>query len=144
MSPCPVTLHGDKPAAEAANLLHRTHLEALAVVDAQGQYQGAVIAEDLCDPPSTKDLDSATAGQLAAAHVPAFDPDTHLERLLEFFARKGGTVAAIVHAGKPIGFVSAASLAELTRPPERLPAGDPSLDSDYLLVPECFATAAPD
>ncbi len=144
MSPCPLTLHGDKPAAEAAALLRRTRLEGLAVVDHQGQYQGTATGEQLCDPFSAKKPDAATVGERTSGDVPVFDPDTHLGRLLEYFAQEGGTVAAIVQTGKPIGFVSAASLAELTRPPQPPSGGEPGFESEYLRVPECFTTAAPD
>ncbi|NLX97747.1 MAG: diguanylate cyclase [Rhodopirellula sp.] len=123
MTPNCLVLRQGEPATVASTLLDRTRLDLIALVDGDGRYAGAVAAEDLLDDPPAACTDQG---------VPSFEAETPLVTLLEFFARRGGRVAVIVEQGKPIGYVTAQSLAELTVPPSLASAEWPQFGSNYL------------
>ena len=140
MLPCPLRLDQNEPLAAAAQLLRQTKLELLPIVDESGGCLGALTSEELLQQPALGD-ESVAVGQVASGNLPTLDAETPFAAVLEFFARDGGSVALVVDQNRPIGSLSAASLAGLTCPPERLRADEPYFGSDYLLVPESCGSA---
>ncbi len=128
---CLVLRQGDL--ATAAALLDRTKLELIAIVDDHGRYVGAFTSEEVAEEPSDDDDSSTSAGQPIAAQVPSFDVATPFVNLLEFFAQRGGRAAVIVNDQRPVGYVTAQSLAELTMPPCLACSELPRFGSHYLV-----------
>lgn len=143
MIPFPLLLHRNEPVAMATMLLQKTRLEVLAIVDEAGCYQGAVTPETLLHRPAPESDDSLEVGQVASRDLTTFDLNTPFATLLDYFAREGDPLAIVVDHNRPMGFISAASLAGLTCPPDCPPSDEPRFGSDYLLVPESCATACP-
>jgi diguanylate cyclase (GGDEF)-like protein len=131
MSPVPLVLGHDETAARAEELLRRTRLDALPVVDARGRLIGVVSGES--------DFSNAEArlAEIVDAEAPAFDERTPFAELLDFFTRDAAPFAIITSRGCPTGVVTAERLAALGKPAseDSFEAGQPyAATSDYLLV----------
>jgi diguanylate cyclase (GGDEF)-like protein len=135
MTPCTVFLGPQEPVAEAIELLDRTRLDGIPVVDSKGKLLG------VCERMSLAELaETDHAGIVREAmtlEVQTFTEDESLAALMEHFTRDNSSLAVVVADSKPVGFVTCNSLVALSRPVKCLTVDAEYNDSsDYLLVPD--------
>lgn len=138
MTPCTAFLRPDDTVGDALELVTRTTLDGVPVVDEKGKLlglfepaRGAEVAED--------DYPTRTAGDVMTRDTKTFEAGDSLANLAEHFHTDAGTIAMVCLDGRPAGFVTADSLVALSRPAdfESLAADRSYSDtSDYLLVPD--------
>ena len=144
MTPCTVFLRADEPAGHAIELLHRTRLEGIPVIDGEGKLVG------LCEQHALASLGEAhyethRIREVMTTDVATFDQQESFASLMEFFTRDSRSLTIVVHKSRPVGFVTCNSLLALPQPITTATlAGDASYrdSSDYLLVPDVSPLAA--
>ena len=138
-----VVSFGQQETLEAAfEFLEACQLEALSVVDPDGQLLGVVTADEIRERLASLSLSSQTVGEILAADAPCYEEETTVQTLFEFFQRNEANRAEIVHSGRPTGFVTRGSLAALGKPIslDSFASSRPAANrSDYLLVPDLVA-----
>lgn len=134
---------GQQETLEAAlEFLAASQLEALSVVDPDGQLLGVVTAAEIREHLAAPSLTSRTVGEILAADAPCYEEETTVQTLFEFFQRNEANRAEIVHSGRPTGYVTRGSLAALGKPISLSSFASPKSAanrSDYLLVPDVVA-----
>ena len=138
MMPCTVFLRSNEPLGEAIELLGRTQLDAIPVVDADGTLLGLCEQEDVATL-ATSDSRTRLIRDVMTTDVQTFDERKSLNSLLEFFTRDPRRLVVVVRDSRPVGFVTCSSLATLWQPLTTASFAaevDDSGTSDYLLVPE--------
>ncbi len=137
MTPCTVFLGPSEPVAEAIELLDRTRLDGIPVVDAKGKLLGVCERVSLAELAETDD--SRTVRDAMTTGIQSFNDDASLAELMDYFTRDNNSLVMAVTAGRPVGFVTCNSLVALSRPVKsaslvsELEYCD---NSDYLLVPD--------
>lgn len=135
MTPCTVFLGPQEPVAEAIELLDRTRLDGIPVVDNKGKLLGVCERISLAELAETDH--AGIVREAMTAEVQTFAEDQSLAALMEHFTRDNSSLVVVVDAGKPVGFVTCNSLVALSRPVRSLLAESEYCDtSDYLLVPD--------
>ena len=138
-----VVSFGQQETLEAAlEFLTACQLEALSVVDPDGQLLGVVTAAEIRELLASPALGSRTIGEILAADAPCYEEETTVQTLFEFFQRHEANRAEIVHSGRPTGYVTRGSLAALGKPISlsSFASAQPAANrSDYLLVPDLVA-----
>ena len=137
MTPCTVFLGPHEPVAEAIELLDRTRLDGIPVVDAKGKLLGVCERVSLAELAETDEARSVR--EAMTTEIQSFDENQSLAALMEFFTRHNSSLVIAVSADKPVGFVTCNSLVALSRPVKigSLAAELEYCDnSDYLLVPD--------
>ena len=148
MTPCSIVLQADEQAERAAQLLDRTRLEAIPVVDADGRLLG------LCRRPHAEhgaggDESHEFVEEVMTRDVQQFSRTDDFGTVMRFFTDDPLALAAVVEDGRPVGLLNCDSLLALSRPiaNQALAPRTPfSSTSDYLVVPdehpqECDASA---
>jgi diguanylate cyclase (GGDEF)-like protein len=115
MTPCTVFLHGHELLSEAAELLKRTRLEAIPVVDGEGMLLG------LCERPrvtAVAELDQPTrlVRDSMTTNVQTFDRHQKLAALMQFFSQDDRSWVVVVDGKRPIGYVTCDGLVALSSP----------------------------
>jgi diguanylate cyclase (GGDEF)-like protein len=144
MTPCTVFLRADEPAGHAVDLLHRTRLEGIPVIDGDGKLVG------LCEQHAFAALSEAhyeshRIREVMTTDVATFDEQESFASLMEFFTRDSRSLTIVVHKSRPVGFVTCNGLLALPQPLTTATlAGNVSYrdSSDYLLVPDVSPLAA--
>ena len=138
MTPCAVFLRPAESVGEAVELLDRTRLDGIAVVETNGKLLGVCERSHLAEV-AEADYPSRTVREAMTTDVRTFDEGETLQALMEYFNGDAKSLAVVVSRGRPAGIVSCNSLVALSRPivagslaPES-PYGD---TSEYLLVPD--------
>lgn len=134
-----VALGQDESLAAAAELLSNCGLPTLPVIDADGKLLGAVSAAEIDARSSAPAGPRRTLAESIDADVSAYDEETTVQTLYEFFQRTDANRAEITHAGRPTGYVTRGSLAALSEhltPASFAPTAPPAYRSSYLRVPE--------
>ncbi len=137
MTPCTVFLRPHEPVAEAIDLLDRTRLDGVPVVDAKGKLLGICERTSLAEIAETDD--ARTVREAMTTDIKSFGEDESLAVLMEYFTGEDGPLVAIVADGRPVGYVTCNSLVALSRPvkQESLAADARYSDtSEFLLVPD--------
>ena len=148
MTPCTVYLQPDEPAGQAIDLLERTRLDAIAVVDAGGKLVG-VCERDNMITVAESEYSKRTVRELMSTDVQTFGEQEKFSSLLDFFTRDQRSSVFVVERDRPIGFVTCNGLLAMSKPlstDSLAAASEYSDSSDYLLVPdlrplECEQTA---
>lgn len=143
MTPCPCTLRAGESAGRAAEWLRRTQLDAIAVVDDRGRLVG--LATDQGELADGEDA-AVKIGDVMLKDVPTYAEDASLAALGEFFRRDARTHVVIARDRRPLGIVTADTLAALgskVTSDSFLPAAPFSQTSEYLVVPDLHP-AGPD
>jgi two-component system, cell cycle response regulator len=136
MTPCSVYLQAGEPLAEAVELLRRTQLEEVPVVDAEGRLLGVCEQSTAARVPEAEHA-TRKVRDCMTTDVQTFGEYEKLTGLLDFFTRDRRLSTVIVQDGRPVGFVTCDTLVALSRPvrPSRLEADAIYSDkSAYLLV----------
>lgn len=135
MAPCTVFLKPHEPLADAAELLKRTRLDAIPVIDTDGLLLGVCERARVAAAPEF-DYPARLVRDLLTTNVQTFEASANLSSLMQFFSRDERSLAVIVDGKRPIGLVTCDSLVALSRPltaeslaSESLHAGD---DEDEL------------
>ena len=126
----------------ALEFLDACQLEALSVVDPDGQLLGVVTAAEIREHLAAPSLSPRLVGEILAADAPSYEEETTVQTLFEFFQRNEANRAEIVHSGRPTGYVTRGSLAALGKPislASFASAQGAANRSDYLLVPDLVA-----
>lgn len=134
-----IALGQDESLAAAAELLSHCRLPMLSVVDADGKLLGTVSAAAIEARMSSLAASTRTLAETVDAHLTAYDEETTVQTLYEFFQRTDADRAEITHAGRPTGYVTRGALAALSEhltPSSFDPTAPPAYRSSYLLVPE--------
>ncbi|HEX5446194.1 MAG TPA: diguanylate cyclase [Pirellulales bacterium] len=134
-----IALGQDESLAVAAELLGHCQLSTLPVVDADGKLLGTVSAAVIDARMSSLAASTRTLAETVDAHLTAYDEETTVQTLYEFFQRTDADRAEITHAGRPTGYVTRGSLAALSEhltPATFAPTSPPAYGSAYLRVPE--------
>lgn len=136
MTPCSVYLQAGEPLVEAVELLQRTQLEEIPVVDAEGRLLGVCEQATAARVPEAEHA-TRKVRDCMTTDVQTFGEYEKLTGLLDFFTRDRRLSTVIVQDGRPVGFVTCDTLVALSRPvrPARLEADAVYSDkSAYLLV----------
>ena len=134
-----VALGQDESLATAADLLSHCGLATLPVVDADGKLLGTVSAAAIEARMSSLAASSRTLAETVDSHLTAYDEDTTVQTLYEFFQRTDADRAEITYAGRPTGYVTRGSLAALSEhltPDSFAATSPPAYRNSYLRVPE--------
>lgn len=134
-----VALGQDESLAAAAELLGNDRLTTLPVIDADGKLLGTVSAAAVEARLSSVAGPNRTLAETLDADITAYDEETTVQTLYEFFQRTDANRAEITLAGRPTGYVTRGSLAALSEhltPGSFSPAVPPAYRSNYLRVPE--------
>jgi CBS-domain-containing membrane protein len=137
MTPCTVFLGPDEPVAEAIELLDRTRLDGVDVVDAKGKLLGVCERISLAELAETDEARSVRDAM--TTDIQSFDESESLAALMDYFTRDNSSLVIAVAGDHPVGFVTCNSLVALSRPVKSgsLAADQEYCDhSDYLLVPD--------
>ncbi len=137
MTPCTVFLGPDEPVAEAIELLDRTRLDGIPVVDGKGKLLG--VCERICLAELAETDHAGSVREAMTADVQTFTEAESLAALMEHFTRDNSSLAVVVDGNKPVGFVTCNSLVALSRPVKSsslLADAEYCDTSDYLLVPD--------
>ena len=137
MTPCTVFLGPNEPVAEAIELLDRTRLDGIAVVDAKGKLLGVCERVSLAELAETDDARSLRDAM--TTDIQSFNESESLAALMDYFTRDNSSLVIAVSGDRPVGFVTCNSLVALSRPVKNgsLAADHEYCDnSDYLLVPD--------
>ncbi len=138
MSPLPCVLQADETAARAAEVLGRTRLDAVVVVQRDGRLAGIVSRQsDLAD-------SGRRLSKVADAGVATFDESTPLAALLQAFTEQSHLHAVVTRRGRPTGLVTLDQLARFNEPvtTDRFAPEQPySNTSEYLVVLDRATTA---
>ena len=148
MTPCTVFLQPSEPVGQAVELLHRTRLDGIPVVDADGKLLGLCEQEHVVTV-AESDYGTRLVRDLMTTDVQSFGEQENLATLLDFLARDPRSLVVVENEGRPVGFVSSNSFLAMS---QRVTTGtfaaesEYSDTSDYLLVPdlcplECEHTA---
>lgn len=138
MTPCTVYLEHNQTTAEAIDLLDRTRLDAIGVVDAKGKLLGVCQRADFADAANTDDP-QPTLIETMTTDVQTFDQRESLASLISYFTGNAASLVVVVDDGRPVGFVACDSLVMLSRPVEvDSLAADSQYDDTtaYLFVPD--------
>src|SRR6185295_2470648 len=144
MTPCTVFLRADEPAGHAVELLHRTRLEGIPVIDGDGKLVGLCEQHALAALPEAH-YESHRIREVMTTDVSTFDEQESFASLMEFFTRDSRSLTIVVHKSRPVGFVTCNGLLALPRPLTTATlTGDSGYrdSSDYLLVPDVSPLAA--
>jgi diguanylate cyclase (GGDEF)-like protein len=144
MTPCTVFLRADEPAGHAIELLHRTRLEGIPVIDGEGKLVGLCEQHALASLPEAH-YETHRIREVMTTDVATFDQQESFASLMEFFTRDSRSLTIVVHKSRPVGFVTCDSLLALPQPISTATlAGAASYrdSSDYLLVPDVSPLAA--
>ena len=87
MTPCPRTLRASEPAVRAAELLRRTPLDAVAVVDGEGRLLGLATDRKVLGELADGEDASVKTSNIMLTDVPTYEEDTSFATLREFFRR---------------------------------------------------------
>jgi len=135
MTPCTVFLGPQEPVAEAIELLDRTRLDGIPVIDNKGKLLGVCERISLAELAETDHAGSVR--EVMTTEVQTFAQDESLAALMEHFTRDNSSLVVVIDGSKPVGFVTCNSLVALSRPVKSLLAeAEYSDTSDYLLVPD--------
>jgi diguanylate cyclase (GGDEF)-like protein len=137
MTPCTVFLRPHEPVAEAIELLDRTHLDGIPVVDGKGKLLGICERASLAEVAEADDI--RTVREAMTTDVKSFDEGESLSVLMQYFTAADGALVVVVSGGRPVGFVTCNSLVALSRPVKQgsLAADSQYSDtSEFLLVPD--------
>ncbi len=137
MTPCTVLVRPEETVAEALELLDRTHLDGIPVVDAKGKLLGICERANLGQVAET--ADSRTVREAMTADVQSFEEHESLAALMDYFTRDSSSYVIAVAEGRPVGLVTCNSLVALSHPVKQgslTAEGEYSDSSDYLLVPD--------
>ena len=137
MTPCTVFLGPREPVVEAIELLDRTRLDGIPVVDAKGKLLGVCERVSLAELAETDD--SRTVCEAMTTEVQSFDENDSLAALMDYFTGDNSSLVIVVASEKPVGFVTCNSLVALSRPVKQgslAAEGEYCDNSDYLLVPD--------
>jgi diguanylate cyclase (GGDEF)-like protein len=148
MTPCTVFLKADEPLSRGVELLERTRLDAIPVVDSAGQLLG-LCQKDKAAAALQTDGERPSVGDAITTVVQRFDQRDDFATLMQFFTQDPLALAVVVDDGRPLGILNCDSLLALSRPVTResLVAKSCCGDTnDYLRVPDtatesCAATA---
>jgi two-component system cell cycle response regulator len=144
MTPCTVFLRADEPAGHAVELLHRTRLEGIPVIDGDGKLVGLCEQHALAALPEVH-YESHRIREVMTTDVATFDEQESFASLMEFFTRDSRSLTIVVHKSRPVGFVTCNGLLALPQPLTTATlAGNVCYrdSSDYLLVPDVSPLAA--
>jgi len=137
MTPCTVLLGPQEAVAEAIELLDRTQLEGIPVVDAKGRLLGICQRIELAELAETNH--AGTVREAMTTSVKTFEESESLSALMDYFTDDNSTLVIAVSDGRPVGFVTCNSLVALSRPVKQGSLSGElqySDTSDYLLVPD--------
>ncbi|MEX0978874.1 MAG: CBS domain-containing protein, partial [Pirellulales bacterium] len=138
MTPCAVFLRPGESVGEAVELLDRTRLDGIAVVESNGKLVGVCDRTRLAEVPEA-DYPSRLVREAMSGDVRTFDEAASLAELMEYFNGDTTSLAVVVSRGRPLGIVTCNSLVALSRPmiDGSLAPDSPYADtSQYLLVPD--------
>ena len=144
MTPCTVFLRADEPAGHAIELLHRTRLEGIPVIDGEGKLVGLCEQYALASLPEAH-YETHRIREVMTTDVATFDEQESFASLMEFFTRDSRSLTIVVHKSRPVGFVTCNGLLALPQPMTTATlAGSASYSdsSDYLHVPDVSPLAA--
>ncbi len=142
MTPCALTLNADDTARRAKNFLERAHVAELPAVDGRGKLLGVVQADKLSNGHTPGPGDERLVSDVVDRNVATFDEFTRFSTVMEFFSRDPRPVAVVLHQDQPVGLLSRNSILALSRPLQSSTfqaTAQPSLDSNYLVVPDLVA-----
>jgi two-component system cell cycle response regulator len=146
MTPWTLQLQAEHGLRESLALLRHARLEAAPVVDVQGHYVGMLFDSEGLTKTGDGDRRWRRVAEVMATETPSCDEDTSFSRLMEIFTQDACSLIAILHNGKPTGFVTADGLASLGKPllADHFAPTEPfSITSAYLRVADAAAELAP-
>jgi diguanylate cyclase (GGDEF)-like protein len=137
MTPCTVFLGPGEPIAAAFDLIERTALDGVPVIDHKGKLLG-VFERANCAEVAEDDYSTRPVRDIMTTKFKTFEERDPLASLMEYFHGDAQPLAVVLCDGRPAGFVTCNSLVALSRPVETasLTPGDYRDTSDYLLVPD--------
>jgi diguanylate cyclase (GGDEF)-like protein len=138
MTPCTVFLRPQETVGEAIELLERTRLDGIVVVETGGKLVG-VCERVRCAGVPEDELFTRPLREVITPDVRTFDEGESLVALMEYFNGDTDSFAVVLSGGRPIGFVTCNSLVAMSRPviEGSLAEGAEYRDtSEYLLVPD--------
>jgi CBS domain-containing protein len=141
MTPCTVFLQPEEPLSRAAELLKRTRLDAIPVIDPAGKLLG-LCQRDRATTAADGDAANRVVGDVMTTTVQKFDAHDDFATLMQFFTHDPLALGVVVDETRPMGLLNCDSLLALSRPvtPRSLAAKSGCGDtSDYLLVPDSVA-----
>ena len=141
-TPITLLLRHDESLAMAQALLAANGLSQLPVVDKHGKLLGVVAADGLSHSSSSG---ARTVRDAMLTHVAELDHAASFEDLMNQFADDACSLVAVLHSGKPAGFVTRDSLVALSQPIQSdtfAPQTGFSSLSEYLVVGEVVAEGA--
>ncbi len=148
MIACSLLIGGDETVDQGLALLEQTKLAILPVVDAEGRLLGLVSAARLQSVRSSgsrpRQGSVRLLRQVMQTEFKRFEETASLNEMMEHFAESEQDVAVVVRDERPSGLIFCQGLAALN---ERLniaafQSADVSEGSEYLLVPEIYASDA--
>jgi diguanylate cyclase (GGDEF)-like protein len=140
MTPCPTTFTATETLAEALTTLRHTQLDALPVVDDQGQLVGVVTAAMA----GGTGASTMRIGEAMLIHVATCRESDSLDTLRDFFSRDTQTHMVVVNGRRPTGIVTADNLVALgvKLTENSFAVSDAAAGASALLVPDLRPTAA--
>jgi CBS domain-containing protein len=144
MTPCPCVLRASEPAVRAAQLLRRTQLDAIAVVDGRGKLLGLATDHGELSDLAEGDDNAVKIGDVMLKDIPTYTEDTSLATLSEFFRHDAREHVVITRDRRPLGIVTSDSLVALgskLTTHSFSPSAPFSPTSQYLVVSDLHAVA---
>ena len=135
-TPITLLLRHDESLATAQSLLAANGLCHLPVVDKHGKLLGVVAAEGLT---RSTCAGARTVRDAMLSHVAELDHAASFEDLMNQFGDDACSLIAVLHSGKPVGFVTRDSLVALSQPIKSdtfAPHNGFSSSSQYLVIGE--------
>ena len=139
MTPCPLLLQPDYTIARAAAASRPSGLKFLPVIGDDGRLAGMIAAEALLAKPKAEAAADLRVGDVMTTDVAVVDEDAPLPVLMDLLLKESWPVVVILADDRPVGCVTADSLASLgarITPASFSPAQPCSNSTSYLVVPD--------
>jgi two-component system cell cycle response regulator len=139
MTPCTVFLQPDEPVGQAIDLLQRTRLEGIPVVDPDGKLMG-LCEQEIVITVAESDYTTRLVRDLMTSDAQSFGEQENLASLVDFLARDVRSLVIVLNEeSRPVGFVTSNSLLAMSRrvTTDSFAAESEYSDtSQYLVVPD--------
>ena len=139
MTPCTLFLMPEDTVGRAAAMLEQSRLRAVPVVHHNGALAGLVLDETVLSGRSGSQKNPRRVRDVMTADVPAYEEETPLAALRDFFTHDSRSAIVIVHQKRPTGLVTPDNLAALSTPltsESFAPRESPANSTAYLRVPD--------